>query len=138
MYCRNCNAQNPENSRYCNYCGAPLGDCAPPDCELTAPLNNGTAVVSLILNIAFFNILGLVFAILSLINYNNYESAVRAMNFTLAESYKGYAKKYSKIAIVIAVAFLAVEIIIAIAVLLWLGVFSFGVLIKFFDGSIFC
>ena len=90
MYCRNCNAQNPENSRYCNYCGAPLGDCVPPDREQTSPLNNSTAIISLIMNIVIFNIVGLIFAILSLVNYNDYEAALRTGNFLLAENRKNH------------------------------------------------
>ena len=139
MYCRNCNAQNPENSRYCNYCGAPLGDdCVPPDRELTPPLNNSTAIISLIVNIVFFNILGIVFAILSLINYNNYEDAVRARNFTLAESYKSSAKKYSKIAIIVAGIILVVEIVAVVIFFVWTSIFSVGVFQTIFGESINC
>ena len=138
MYCRNCNAQNPENSRYCNYCGAPLGDCVPPDREQTSPLNNSTAIISLIVNIVFFNILGIVFAILSLINYNNYEDAVRARNFTLAESYKSSAKKYSKIAIIVAGIILVVEIVAVVIFFVWTSIFSVGVFRTIFGEIINC
>ncbi|MDD7293246.1 MAG: zinc ribbon domain-containing protein [Clostridiaceae bacterium] len=139
MYCRNCNAQNPENSRYCNYCGAPLsGDCAPPDRELTPPLNNSTAIISLIVNIVIFNIIGLIFAILSLVSYNDYETALRTGNFLLAENRKNASKRYSKISFIVAGIILVVEIVAVIIFFVWTSIFSVGVFRTIFGESINC
>lgn len=52
--------------------------------EPTPPLNNTMAIISIVLNVVIFNILGLIFAILSLTNYNDYESALRAGNLALS------------------------------------------------------
>ena len=46
----------------------------PPQSELTKPISMATPVVSLILNIVFFNPVGLILAVLSLLNFNNYTS----------------------------------------------------------------
>ena len=138
MYCRNCNAQNPENSRYCNYCGAPLGDCVPPDRELTPPLNNSTAIISLIMNIVIFNIVGLIFAILSLVNYNDYEAALRTGNFLLAENRKNASKRYSKAAFIVAGIFLVIGIIAVVIFFVWTSIFSVGVFRTIFGEIINC
>ena len=138
MYCRNCNAQNPENSRYCNYCGAPLGDCVPPDRELTPPLNNSTAIISLIVNIVIFNIVGLIFAILSLVNYNDYEAALRKGNFLLAENRKNASKRYSKAAFIVAGIFLVIGIIAVVIFFVWTSIFSVGVFRTIFGEIINC
>ena len=138
MYCRNCNAQNPENSRYCNYCGAPLGDCVPPDRELTPPLNNSTAIISLIMNIVIFNIVGLIFAILSLVNYNDYEAALRKGNFLLAENRKNASKRYSKAAFIVAGIFLVIGIMAVVIFFVWTSIFSVGVFRTIFGESINC
>ncbi len=138
MYCRNCNAQNPENSRYCNYCGAPLGDCVPPDRELTPPLNNSTAIISLIMNIVIFNIVGLIFAILSLVNYNDYEAALRKGNFLLAENRKNASKRYSKAAFIVAGIFLVIGIIAVVIFFVWTSIFSVGVFRTIFGEIINC
>ena len=116
MYCRNCNAPNPENSRFCNNCGAPLAGTEPqqgPCGEQTAPINNSSAIISLIVNIAIFNIVGLIFAILSLMNYNNYEAAIRVCNFPLAA-----------------------EIVVVIIVFICTSILSVGVLNNVFDSII--
>ncbi len=139
MYCRNCNAPNPENSRFCNNCGAPLAGTEPqqgPCGEQTAPINNSSAIISLIVNIAIFNIVGLIFAILSLMNYNNYEAAIRVCNFPLAENYKNASKKYSKIALIFAGLLFAAEIVVVIIVFICTSILSVGVLNNVFDSII--
>ena len=82
--------------------------------EPTAPLNNTMAIVSIVINIVIFNVLGLIFAILSLTNYNSYESALRAGNFTLSEQLKARSKKYSKVAIIIAIVMAVLAVIAGI------------------------
>lgn len=150
MYCKNCNAYNDDNSRFCCQCGAQLEKsegndysapqgaeengfknqysaeprqdfysseqdqgCSQPQFsqpnygvpmnEPTAPLNNTMAIISIVINVVVFNIIGLIFAILSLTNYNSYEEALRARNFALSEEYKIKSKKYSKISIAVAI-----------------------------------
>lgn len=150
MYCKNCNAYNDDNSRFCCQCGAQLEKsegndysapqgaeengfkdqysaeprqdfysseqdqgCSQPQYsqpnygvpmnEPTAPLNNTMAIISIVINVVVFNIIGLIFAILSLTNYNSYEEALRARNFALSEEYKIKSKKYSKISIAVAI-----------------------------------
>ena len=71
--------------------------------EPTAPLNNTMSIVAIVLNIVVFNIIGLIFAILSLTNYNDYESALRAGNIALSEQLKAKSKKYSKVAIILCI-----------------------------------
>lgn len=76
---------------------------AQPQAEPTPPLNNTMAVVSIVLNVVVFNVIGLVFAILSLTNYNSYEAALRIGNIMQAEQLKAKSKKYSKIAIIVVI-----------------------------------
>ena len=82
--------------------------------EPTAPLNNTMAIVSIVINIVIFNVLGLIFAILSLTNYNSYESALRAGNIALSEQLKAKSKKYSKVAIIIAIVMAVLAVIAGI------------------------
>ena len=89
-----------------NY-GAPQG-------ETTPSLNNTMAIVSIVLNIVVFNVIGLIFAILSLTNYNSYESALRAGNIALAEQLKAKSKKYSKVAIVLVIVMAVLAVIAGI------------------------
>lgn len=138
MFCRNCNAQNPDDSRFCNRCGAPLFESAPPSREPTAPINNSSAIISLIVNVIIFNVVGLIFSILSLVNYNDYEAAIRAGNFLLAESKKNASKKYSKIAFIIAGILFAIEIAAVFIFFIWTSVFSVGVFKTIFNEGINC
>lgn len=86
-----------------------------PTTEPTEPLNNTKAIVSIVLNIVIFNVIGLIFAILSLTNYNSYESALRAGNIALSEQLKAKSKKYSKVAIIIAIVMAVLAVIAGIA-----------------------
>lgn len=131
MYCKNCNAFNPEENRFCSNCGAPLEEQKnenafgeqPPFGE--QPQNNGYtqpvysepysqfqnepefkntgSIVAIILNVVFFNIIGLILAVLSLTSFNDYESALRQRNFTSAREYKDKSKRYAKIADILAI-----------------------------------
>ena len=166
MYCKNCNAYNDENSRFCNQCGAELErepeqsfafeseQSAQPDsgytdqysqpysqpysqqqpqysqpaynapAEPTPPLNNTMSIVAIVLNIVVFNIIGLIFAILSLTNYNSYESALRAGNLALSEQLKAKSKKYSKVAIILCIVVAAIGLIAGI--IAFVSVFFFA------------
>ncbi|MDO4380600.1 MAG: zinc ribbon domain-containing protein [Clostridia bacterium] len=171
MYCKNCNAYNDDNSRFCCQCGAQLeksegNDYSAPQGaeengfkdqysaeprqdyssaeqnqsysrpqysqpnygapmnEPTAPLSNTMAIVSIVINIVVFNVIGLIFAILSLTNYNSYESALRARNYALSEQFKAKSKKYSKVSIILAIV-MAVLAFVA-GILAFAGVFVIG------------
>lgn len=69
----------------------------------SVPFSNTKAIIAIVLNIVIFNVIGLIFAILSLTNYNSYESAFRAGNIPLAEQLKAKSQKYSKIAIILCI-----------------------------------
>lgn len=161
MYCKNCNAYNDDNSRFCCQCGAQLeksegNDYSAPQGaeengfkdqysaeprqdfysseqnqdysqpqysqpnygvpmnEPTAPLNNTMAIVSIVLNIVFFNVIGLILAILSLTNYNSYESALRARNYALSEQFKAKSKKYSKVSIILVIVMAVLAVVLGI------------------------
>lgn len=148
MYCKNCNSYNDDNSRFCCQCGAQLEvpaasspqseqtyaapqNGAPqysqpnyyaPQGEPTPSLNNTMAIVSIVINIVFFNVIGLIFAILSLTNYNSYESALRAGNIALAEQFKAKSKKFSKVAIVLVIVMTVLAFISGIALVIVLAV----------------
>ncbi len=74
-----------------------------PQAEPTKPLTMTTSVVAIILNVVFFNIIGLIFAVLSLVNFNNYTSELNRGGIDLAETYKRKSRTYSKVAIVFGV-----------------------------------
>lgn len=93
------------------------------------PFKNTNSIIAIILNVVIFNIIGLVLAILSLTNFNDYESALRQGNFQLAQSYKDKSKKYSKIAIILSI------VIGAIGVLAIIGWIVFMAVIMFRDGG---
>ena len=75
----------------------------PPQSELTKPISMATPVVSLILNIVFFNPVGLILAVLSLLNFNNYTSEKNRGAMENAETYKRKAKTFAVVANVLAV-----------------------------------
>ena len=76
-----------------------------------APFKNTNAIIAIILNVVFFNVIGLVLAVLSLTNFNDYEAALRQGNFPLAQTYKDKSKKYSKIAIILSIVIGAIGIL---------------------------
>ncbi len=103
------------NQGYANqYQNQPYGGVQPQS-EPTPPLNNTMAIVSIVLNVVIFNVLGIVFAVLSLTNYNSYESALRIGNIMQAEQMKAKSRKYSKVAIIIAVVVAVLGVIAFIA-----------------------
>ena len=75
----------------------------PPQSELTKPITMATPVVSLILNIVFFNPVGLILAVLSLLNFNNYTSEKNRGALENAETYKRKSKTFAVVANVLAV-----------------------------------
>lgn len=95
-----------------------------PQGEPTAAISNTMAIVSIVLNIVVFNVVGLIFAILSLTNYNSYEGALRAGNIALAEQFKAKSKKYSKVAIILVIIMAVLAFIAGIAA--FVGVFVIG------------
>lgn len=107
--------------------------------EPTKPLTMTTPVVSIILNVVFFNIIGLIFAVLSLINFNNYSSEKLRGAIELAETYKRKSRTYSKVAIVFAVlTFLfCIGIVVAAVVFGVLSLSSGGAPEFNFDSSAF-
>lgn len=172
MYCKNCNAYNNDDSRFCCQCGATLDapqwenpqpsdyadqysapnaeqpiygspensaasqqnapfDRQPYDqngysyrmTQPNAPLNNTMAIIMLVVNIVVFNVIGLAFAVLALMSYNKYESALRLGDIAMAESYKTKSKRYSKISLVVAIVFAVIGVIIGIVAI---GLFIFG------------
>ena len=68
----------------------------PPQNELTKPITMATPVVSLILNIVFFNPVGLILAVLSLLNFNNYTSEKNRGAMENAETYKHKSKTFAR------------------------------------------
>ena len=141
MYCSNCNQYNDDRNRFCAFCGAPLQKqqtetpnagsyqaqqpqqsyqqpWQPPQNELTKPITMATPVVSLILNIVFFNPVGLILAVLSLLNFNNYTSEKNRGAMENAETYKHKSKTFAVIANVLAVLtfILLVAAVVAIVV----------------------
>ena len=85
----------------------------PAGAEPTKPITMATPVVAIILNIVFFNVIGLILAILSLVNFNNYTSELNRGGFELAETYKRKAKTFATIADVLAIVWI---VLVAIAV----------------------
>lgn len=90
----------------------------------SVPFSNTKAIVAIVLNIVVFNVIGLIFAILSLTNYNSYESAFRAGNLTLAEQFKAKSQKYSKIAIILCIVLAVIGVIAGI--IAFISVFIFA------------
>ena len=90
------------------------------------------------MNIVIFNIVGLIFAILSLVNYNDYEAALRTGNFLLAENRKNASKRYSKAAFIVAGIFLVIEIVAVVIFFVWTSIFSVGVFRTIFGEIINC
>ena len=91
--------------------------------EQTKPITVATPVVAIILNIVFFNIIGLVLAVLSLVNYNNYSSEKLRGGFELAETYKHKSKTFAAIADVLAILTLLLFIALIVAAVVF-GVLS--------------
>lgn len=86
----------------------------PTGAELTKPITIATPVVAIILNIVFFNVIGLILAVLSLVNFNNYTSELNRGGYDLAETYKHKAKTFATIADILAIVWI---VLVAIAVI---------------------
>lgn len=123
--------QNDSNPGYTNQYSSARQNGAPqytqpnyyaPQGEPTPPLSNTMAIISIVVNIVFFNVIGLIFAILSLTNYNDYESALRAGNIALAEQLKVKSKKFSKVAIVLVIVMAVLAFVAGIALVVILAV----------------
>ena len=97
----------------------------PPQNELTKPITMATPVVSLILNIVFFNPVGLILAVLSLLNFNNYTSEKNRGAVENAETYKHKSKTFAVIANVLAV-LTFVLLVVAIVAIVVFGVLRAG------------
>ena len=97
----------------------------PPVNELTKPITMATPVVSLILNIVFFNVVGLILAVLSLVNFNNYTSEKNRGALENAENYKHKSKTFAVIANVLAV-LTFVLLVVAIVAIVVFGVLHAG------------
>lgn len=93
-----------------------------PSGELTAHLNSTFSIIVLIVNVVFFNLIGVILSVLSLSNYNNYENELRNRNFHEAEVFKMKSKRYAKIALVLEIIFIILSVI-AIAGIAVLGFF---------------
>ena len=96
-----------------------------PPFEPTQPITMATPVVAIILNIVFFNIIGLVLSVLSLVNFNNYISERNRGGIDLAETYKHKSKTFATIADILA-AVTFVLIVIAVVAFVVFGVMRGG------------
>lgn len=86
---------------------------------------NVLSIVSIVLSILFGNLISLILAILSLVNFNNYEAAQRRMDFTGAQMYADKSRKLGIAAIVLAVIGL-IFLILAIVAFFVFGVMSYS------------
>ena len=91
----------------------------PADAEPTKPITIATPVVAIILNIVFFNVIGLVLAVLSLVNYNNYTNEKNRGGFELAETYKRKAKTFATIADVLAIVWIVLLAALVVAAIVF-------------------
>ena len=151
MYCPSCNSYNDDANRFCASCGAPLQkqQAEQPDAgsweapqqnsysyqqpyqppyssslaEPTKPITMATPVVALILNVVFFNLIGLVLGILSLVNFNNYTSEKNRGSIELAETYKHKSKTFATIADVLGILTLVFVVAMIVAAVVF-GVLS--------------
>lgn len=107
MYCTFCHAENDNNAAVCKNCGAPLYADASQQQPMYAPMekkySNTMPIVSVILALLNFNILGIILSVLSLKNYNIAEGALFVHNLSDYEKYGRKSRKLSKAAIVITV-----------------------------------
>ena len=100
------------------------------------PFSNTKAIIAIVLNIVIFNVIGLIFAILSLTNYNSYESAFRAGNIPLAEQLKAKSQKYSKIAIILCIVFAVIGAIAGIIAFISVFIFAADQSVSAFDPNV--
>ena len=96
---------------------------AAPPAEPTKPITMATPVVAIILNVVFFNIVGLILAVLSLVNFNNYSSEKLRGGFELAETYKRKSKTLATAADVLAILFILLIVAVVVAAVVF-GVLS--------------
>ena len=113
----NGNYQNANPSSYDNgYGNSGAYGFNQPSGELTAHLNSTFSIVVLIINIVFFNLIGVILSVLSLSNYNNYENELRNRNFSAAEVFKTKSKRYAKIALILEIIFVILSAIAIVAI----------------------
>lgn len=115
MLCPNCRSVQPDGADYCSVCAVnmrayapPYGQaqptCPPPPPPYQAPPQyqaapNGAvndhmtlSVISLIANILFFNLIGLVFAVIALISAGKVKSSLMVRDYMTAQSSSSTAK----------------------------------------------
>ncbi|MCM1544807.1 MAG: zinc-ribbon domain-containing protein [Ruminococcus sp.] len=119
----NFNGTFNNNSPY----GQPMYRSQPSKYTNTMPI---IAIVASILN---FNILGIIFAILSLVNYNNHETAMRMGDFAKSEMYGRKSKTYSIASIVISIVLIAVRFILGIVWFFFAGEMFTSIWPEFFN-----
>ena len=135
MRCEKCGTDNPDNANFCLRCGErisitslnqnePQPDNLDASVEKAELFSKTMPIVSLVLNFVIFNVIGLIFAVLSLANYSSYETALNEGNIALSTEHESWSKKYAKIAIIIAIVVAVIAVIIRICyALLMFGVF---------------
>lgn len=115
--------QQPEQPYQQSYQQPYQAPYPPSAAEPTKPLTMTTPVVAIILNVVFFNIIGLILAVLSLVNYNNYSNEKLRGGIELAETYKRKSKTLATVADVLAILTLLFFVALIIAAVVF-GVLS--------------
>ena len=110
MLCPNCRSVQPDGADYCSVCAVNMRAYAPPYGQAqptyqpppppqyqTAPNgavndNMTLSVISLIANILFFNLIGLVFAVIALISAGKVKSSLMVGDYMTAQSSSNTAK----------------------------------------------
>ena len=74
--------------------------------------SNVLPIISIVLNAVNFSVIGIIFAVLSLLNYNKHEDAMRRGDFMMADMLGRKSRNYSIAAIVINIVSLFLRIVI--------------------------
>lgn len=101
MYCTSCHTENDENAKVCVNCGAPLCSQAKP--YLAKKYSSTVPIVATVLSFLNFNILGIIFSVLSLKYYNAAQAAFFDGDGALYEKLGAKSKRFSKVSLVITI-----------------------------------
>ena len=138
MFCKNCGSENEDNVKFCNKCGKSLAaeaeivvqDTANTSGDSIPEYNSGSAIAALIVSIfCCGGIIGIIFAILSLVEGGKVKTFVANGNIDAANASLADAKKWNKYAWI----GIAIFMVLGIAYLIFVfGIGMLGTFAEFF------
>lgn len=107
MYCPICHSENDENTANCVKCGSPL--TLQPKTNLSRKYSSTTPIVATVLSFFGFNVLGIIFSVLSLKYYNAAQTAFFDGDGELYEKLGAKSRKFAKASLIITILLMVIR-----------------------------